>query len=106
MKHLWSVLTVLVLLPVPSYLSAQEAKPAPGKVTGGKMAVYPDWFKESFLEIEEDVSEAADGDKHVILFMEMNGCPYCYKMNEENFKHAPYRDFIRENFDVIGLRWP
>ena len=35
--------------------------------------------------------------KHVILFMEMNGCPYCYKMDEENFKHAPYRDFIQEN---------
>ena len=74
-----------------------------GKVTGGKMSTYPDWFKESFLDITEDVGEATDDGKHVILFMEMNGCPYCFKMNEENFKHAPYTDFIQKQFDVIAL---
>ncbi len=76
---------------------------AEGKVTGGKMSSFPDWFKESFLDIAADVGEAADENKHVILFMEMNGCPYCYKMNEENFKNAPYSDFIQQNFDVIAL---
>lgn len=74
-----------------------------GTVEGTKISVHPEWFKESFLDIAADVEEAGAGGKHVILFMEMNGCPYCYKMNEENFKHAPYRDFIQENFDVIAL---
>jgi thioredoxin-related protein len=64
---------------------------------------HPAWFKESFLDIGEDVSEAADDDKHVILFLEMNGCPYCYKMIEENFKGSDYSDFIQERFDVIAL---
>jgi len=76
---------------------------ASGKVTGGLMSKHPSWFKESFLDIGEDVSEAADNDKHVILFMHLNGCPYCYKMTEENIKHAPYTDFIKENFDIIAL---
>jgi thioredoxin-related protein len=74
-----------------------------GVLTGAKMSEHPDWFKESFLEIAEDVAEAADDDKHVMLFLHLNGCPYCYKMVEENIKHAPYTDFIRENFDVIAL---
>ncbi|MGB5830423.1 MAG: thioredoxin fold domain-containing protein [Thiohalocapsa sp.] len=75
----------------------------PGAVTGSKTASPPDWFKESFLDIAEDVSEAADSDKHLILFMEMNGCPYCYKMMEENFKGSSYSDFIQKRFDVIAL---
>ena len=74
-----------------------------GSVTGSKIASHPAWFKESFLDIGEDVSEAADDDKHVILFLEMNGCPYCYKMIEENFKGSDYSDFIQERFDVIAL---
>ena len=78
------------------------AAATPGKVVGGKISEHPGWFKESFLDIAEDVGEAAESDKHVILFMHLNGCPYCFKMTEENFKHAPYTDFIKENFDVIA----
>jgi thioredoxin-related protein len=95
-------LLLCLLLALPASVHA-EAATAPGRVTGAKMSVHPDWYKESFLDIAEDVSEAADADKHVILFLEMNGCPYCYKMTEENFKNAPYTEFIRENFDVIAL---
>ncbi len=75
----------------------------PGKVTGGQQSVHPAWFKESFLDIAEDVAEAAEAGKHVILLMHLNGCPYCYRMVEENFKHAPYTDFIQEKFDVIAI---
>jgi len=50
---------------------------AEGKVTGGQISKHPAWFKESFLDIAEDISEAADSDKHVMLFMHLNGCPYC-----------------------------
>ncbi len=76
---------------------------AEGKLTGGAMSQHPDWFKESFLDIAEDVSEAAEDDKHVILFMHLNGCPYCFKMTEENFKHSPDTPFIQEHFDVIAI---
>ena len=31
---------------------------AAGKVVGGKLSEHPDWFKESFLDIAEDVVEA------------------------------------------------
>jgi thioredoxin-related protein len=81
----------------------QAAEPEAGKIVGGKVSEHPAWFKESFLDIAEDVDEAAGADRHVMLFMHLNACPYCYKMVEENIKHAPYTDFIREHFDVIAL---
>ena len=99
-RHFHSLLSLLVLLMVPL---AEPAAVEPGKVTGGQMSQHPDWFKESFLDITEDVAEAAQAGKHVILFMHLNGCPYCYRMTEENFKNAPYTDFIKENFDVIAV---
>jgi thioredoxin-related protein len=80
-----------------------EPSESAGQVTGSKISSHPNWFKESFLDIAEDVSEAADDGKHVVLFLEMNGCPYCYKMIEENFKGSDYSDFIQERFDVIAL---
>ncbi len=75
----------------------------PGKVTGGMVFTHPDWFKESFLEIASDAAEADAAGKHLILFMHLNGCPYCYKMLEENFANAPYTQFIKDNFDVIEI---
>ena len=78
-------------------------KPVTGKILGSKISEHPDWFKESFLDITEDVEEAAESNKHVMLFLHLNGCPYCYKMTEENLKNAPYTGFIKENFDVIAI---
>lgn len=74
-----------------------------GKVTGGQISIHPEWFKESFLDIAEDAGQAGAADKHLILFMHLNGCPYCYRMIEDNFKNAPYTDFIKEHFDVIAI---
>ncbi|MET0087487.1 MAG: thioredoxin fold domain-containing protein [Sedimenticola sp.] len=98
-----AVAAIAFLLLSPLAILAATPAPAPGKMTGGKQTHHPDWFKESFLDIAEDVAEAADEEKHVILFMHLNNCPYCYKMTEENFKHAPYTEFIKKNFDVIVI---
>lgn len=95
-----SLLHSVALLLILIYSSTALAS---GKVVGGKMSKHPEWFKESFLDIGEDVLEASDEGKHVMLFMHLNGCPYCYKMVEENIKNAPYTDFIKEHFDVIAL---
>ena len=94
-------LAALALFVLASVSGANAAEQ--GKLTGAKMSTHPDWFKESFLEIADDVDEASEAGKHVLLFMEMNGCPYCFKMIEENFKDAPYKAFIQDNFDVIAL---
>jgi thioredoxin-related protein len=99
MKTIW----MLVLFVGGLLVGAAQAAQPEGRMLGSKMSEHPPWFKESFLDIAADVEEAKDAGKHVILFMHLNGCPYCYKMVEENFKHAPYRAFIQQHFDVIAL---
>lgn len=78
-------------------------KVSTGKILGGKISEHPQWFKESFLDITEDVDEATESNKHVMLFLHLNDCPYCYKMTEENFKNAPYTGFIKKHFDVVAI---
>lgn len=71
-----------------------------GKVTGGISHEMPEWFKQSFLEITEDIEEAADENKHVMLFFHLNDCPYCSKMVDDlnNIK-----DKITPFFDIIAI---
>jgi len=74
-----------------------------GKVVGGVAHPLPAWFKESFLEIADDVDEAKEAGRHVMLFFDLNGCPYCARMLDESFKAEPNSSYIQENFDVIAI---
>ena len=75
-----------------------------GKVTGGSMHEPPTWFKESFLDIGEDIDEAKEEGKHIMLFLDLQGCPYCTRMLKESF-HADNETsaFIQKHFDVINI---
>jgi thioredoxin-related protein len=75
-----------------------------GKIIGGEMHETPEWFKESFLDMAEDVEEAQENNKHIMLFMDLDGCPYCTKMLNENFiEKNKTSDFIKKYFDVIDI---
>jgi len=74
-----------------------------GQITGGVAHSAPDWFKESFLEIADDVDEATEAGKHVLLFFQLNGCPYCDRMLTEVFESEPHKGYIQEHFDVIAI---
>ena len=61
------------------------------------------WFKDSFLEFEEDVAEAAAANRRVMLYFHQDGCPYCARLVEENF-HRPRTESLHiEHFDGISL---
>ncbi|MDH3353795.1 MAG: thioredoxin fold domain-containing protein, partial [Chromatiales bacterium] len=94
---------LVLMISLSGHLLAASTEVSKGTVSGGKISEHPDWFKESFLEIADDVDEAAEAGRHVMLFMHLNGCPYCYKTLEENIKNSPYTDFIKKNFDVIAI---
>lgn len=75
----------------------------PGKVTGGERYDIPSWFTDSFLDISDDVEEASDEDKKVLLFFHLDGCPYCNAMVNQNFSSGSNKSFIQENFSVIAV---
>lgn len=84
-------------------LAVGAESPERGTITGGVVHAAPDWFKESFLEIGDDVDEATAEGKHVLLFFQLNACPYCDRMLEESFEAEPLTSFIQEKFDSIAI---
>jgi thioredoxin-related protein len=63
----------------------------------------PAWFKESFLDIREDIAEAADEGRRVLLYFYQDGCPYCAKLLHDNFGNAQIARKTRDNFDVVAI---
>ncbi len=63
----------------------------------------PEWFKASFLDLREDVAEAAAENKRVMLYFYQDGCPYCEKLINTNFAQRDIVAKTRENFDVIAI---
>jgi thioredoxin-related protein len=78
-----------------------------GKVLGIADVVIPDYFKDSFLDFREDAREASDSGKHMLVFADLKGCPYCAQMLKDNFKTTEKKGgnqaFIQENFDSIHI---
>ncbi len=96
MKYL--ILIVLLLsLPV----KAIEQKP--GAYLGAEMSEIPAWFKDSFLEFEEDVAEAAQHNKRVMIYFHQEGCPYCARLVEENFTLPEQQAYIKKHFDGVEI---
>lgn len=63
----------------------------------------PAWFKESFLDIREDIKEATAANKRAILYFYQDGCPYCTKLLKDNFGKQDIADKTQKNFDVISI---
>ncbi len=93
--------TCLLLVFLVQPLEAEEKQH--GKMLGAKTSEAPHWFKESFLEFEEDVAEAAEQGKRVMLYFHQEGCPYCARLVEENFASPETEAFVRKNFDGITI---
>lgn len=65
---------------------------------------YPDWFKHSFLNLQDDAEEAAEDDKQgLFVFFSTQGCSYCHLFIETSLGDAVIASRLRENFDSIGL---
>lgn len=63
----------------------------------------PKWFKLSFLDLRDDVREAAAANKRVMLYFYQDGCPYCRKLLEDNFGQRAIAEKTRKHFDVIAI---
>ncbi len=83
---------------------AAVAVAAEGKSIGTESFKIPEWFKNSFLEIEEDAAEAGEENKHLLLFFHLDNCPYCAKMLSDSFSaEGDNEKFIRQHFDSVEI---
>lgn len=63
----------------------------------------PDWFKNSFLDIREDIAEATEEGRRLLLYFHQDGCPYCQKLLEDNFGQKEIADLTQNYFDAIAI---
>ena len=83
-------------------LAAEESSLEAGMINPG-YEEKPDWFKNSFLDIREDVEEATTADKRVMLYFYQDGCPYCAKLLQDNFSQRNIVEKSRKYLDVIAV---
>jgi len=96
-------LTLLLCMALLTINGLALAETPPGRMTGGKAHVFPDWFKPSFLNFKEEADEARRTGRHILVFMDLNNCPYCARTLDENFHQGDNMEYIKKNFDVIAI---
>ncbi|MET0209282.1 MAG: thioredoxin fold domain-containing protein [Burkholderiaceae bacterium] len=63
----------------------------------------PRWFAASFLDFREEVAEAAQDGKRVMIYIGQDGCPYCTRLMTANFSQPAIVDKTRRHFVAIAL---
>lgn len=63
----------------------------------------PAWFSETFLDLKEDVAEAARENRSLMLYFGQDGCPYCTALMRTNFSQRAIVDKTRQHFTAIAL---
>jgi len=99
----WFLFTGILSVAVAATDKPAGAAEKKGEFSGGKQTVYPSWFKESFLDFNEDVKEAAANGKRIMILFEQDGCPYCNALVEKNLSQKDIEEKVRKNFDVIAI---
>ncbi len=117
------ILTGLLILFVVNFVSASEVEPsAQGQepsAYGEKPSTHkqelpegmvnpgfynkPDWFKQSFLDLQDDLDDANENNKHILLYFHQDGCPYCKKLLNDNFTRMDIIAKMKQHFDVLEV---
>ena len=63
----------------------------------------PPWFSESLLELRDDVADAAKQGKRVMLYFGQDGCPYCVRLMDVNFRQAAIAAKAQKNLVALAL---
>lgn len=107
-NHFLQMNLLLVLVVFPTFAQENIAQGSAsstelGTFYGAEPTEYPDWFKDSFLEFSDDVAEAAEEGKRVLLLFHQDGCPYCNLLVERNLSQKNILELVQEKFDVIAI---
>lgn len=61
------------------------------------------WFLNSFLDLKEDLADAAAQGKRFAIVWDQRGCPYCMEMHKVNFADPAVNDYVRAKFNILQL---
>jgi thioredoxin-related protein len=61
------------------------------------------WMRDTFKDLRDDLAEANDEGKRLMVIIEQRGCIYCKQMHEEVFPVEEIADYIDEHFFVVQV---
>jgi len=65
---------------------------------------YPDWFKDSFLYLNDDLHEAVEAGKSgLMVYFGQRRCAYCHKLMDVNFGLDDIVEYTNRHFDVVPI---
>jgi thioredoxin-related protein len=88
-----------VCLFAPAAFAAEQQ----GQFFGARHTEYPSWFKESFLNLKDDIAEAKAANKRVVILFHQENCPYCNALVERNLAQKDIEELMRSRFDVVAI---
>src|SRR5688572_19876743 len=92
-----ALLLVLAAGPAFAAAAAESLNPSPRAIG------IPPWFKETFLDIREDIREAAKERKRLLVYFGQDGCPYCRELMRVNFSQKEIADRARRHFNAVAI---
>jgi thioredoxin-related protein len=95
MRAFLAILPFALVLAAPTGAAAQVASPHAIDI--------PKWFTESFLDLREDVRDAAREGRRLMLYFGQDGCPYCKALMKGNFGDPQIAATTRKHFVAVAL---
>lgn len=77
--------------------------PAYGAEIGDDGLHKAEWMRDTFKDLSEDLQEANDEGKRLMVIVEQRGCIYCKKMHEEVFVMPEIEEALDENYFVVQI---
>jgi thioredoxin-related protein len=63
----------------------------------------PDWLRETFKDLREDLAEANAEGKRLLVIVEQRGCIYCTQMHEQVYPDPRVDALIRDSYFVVQM---
>jgi thioredoxin-related protein len=63
----------------------------------------PRWFSESFLDLREDIQDAAQQQRRLLIYFGQDGCPYCKALMQVTFRQPDIVARTRQHFVPVAL---
>jgi len=65
---------------------------------------YPDWFKETFYDLDDDIAEAGkEGKKGLMILFTTEGCSYCARFIDVSLGDPDLAARVQKDFIAVGM---
>jgi len=99
------LLSVILVLTLAGQMAAAETVDdrLPPPTLGDDGLYRQPWIQETFLDLSDDLAEATNSGRRLVIIWEQKGCPYCKQTHEVNFRIPRIVEYVKKNFFVVQL---